>query len=107
MSDLLEQLIQWSDRHAAVIVQVLARPGSRRAGVQGLDPRGVRITVTEPPEQGKANKAIARELARLLDVSRSAVTLVAGQTSPVKKFLISGVSLEQARQRVAEQIGSQ
>ncbi len=107
MSDLLEQLIQWSDRHSAVIIQVLARPGSRRAGVQGLDPRGVRITVTEPPEQGKANKAIVRELARLFGLSRSAVTLLAGQTSNTKKFVVRGISPEQARQRVAEQISGQ
>lgn len=48
-----------------------------------------RVSVKEPPEDGKANAAIARALARHFGVPVHAVQLVTGATSRQKIFSIS------------------
>ncbi len=50
------------------------------------------MRVAAAPEKGKANAALIRFLAEALDVSRAAVTLVAGQASRDKVIEVAGVS---------------
>jgi|CXWL01.1.fsa_nt_gi uncharacterized protein YggU (UPF0235/DUF167 family) len=47
-----------------------------------------RVSVKEPPVDGKANEAIARVLARHFDTSLSQVRLLSGHTSKQKVFEI-------------------
>ncbi len=83
-----------------VIVPVRARAAARRTGIAGEHDGALRIDVTAAPEKGKANRAIAAVLAEVLQVSKSAVRLVAGATSNQKRFLVIGVDVATARQRV-------
>jgi len=53
------------------------------------------ITVKAPPVEGKANKAIIGTIADYFNISKQAVTILAGQTSSVKKVRISGISRQQ------------
>jgi hypothetical protein len=48
----------------------------------------VKLRVTAPPEQGKANEAVCRLLAAAYGVSRSAVTIVSGATASRKRVRI-------------------
>lgn len=65
---------------------VTAKPRAREAGVEVIDAASFVISVTEPPVQGQANKAIARALADHLHVSPSSVRLVSGFSSRLKVF---------------------
>ena len=58
----------------------------------------LRVSVTQAPEKGKANKAVARILAKALGVGVKDVELVAGPTSPRKEFRITGLSLADFRE---------
>ena len=73
----------------------LARPGtelslrvtpraSRNAISETAD--GLRVSVTALPEDGKANAAVTRLLARALGVAKSRLTLTRGATSRDKTF---------------------
>ena len=55
----------------------------------------LRVSVTQAPERGKANKAIIELLSRQLGVKKSQIELIAGQTAPQKRFLLRGVSIEE------------
>jgi hypothetical protein len=77
-----------------VRICVRAQPGAARDAVVGEHAGALKIAVTKPPEGGRANAAIAKTLARALGVRKSAVTLVAGQTSRDKTFTVIGVSVE-------------
>ncbi len=57
---------------------------SRNQIVAGDD--GLRAYVTVVPEDGKANAAVAKLLAKALGVAKSRLTLIRGQTSRDKVF---------------------
>jgi uncharacterized protein YggU (UPF0235/DUF167 family) len=50
----------------------------------------VKVRVRAAPEDGAANEATGRVLAKVLDVTLAAVALRAGATSRLKTFLIAG-----------------
>ena len=62
------------------------------------DATALGLRVAAPPVDGAANDEVVRFVAKQLRVGRSAVTLVAGQTSRVKRLRIEGnaVALEAA-----------
>jgi len=81
---------------------VRAQPKASRDGVAGLHGDRLKVAVTAPPSGGKANRALARVLARALGVRPSAVAVVAGERSREKTIRISGLSIEEARRRLAD-----
>ena len=83
-----------------VVVPVKAVPGSSRDRIIGVLGDCLKVATSAPAERGKANAAIARILAKALDVPPRAVTLMSGQTSPHKEFLIEGLSADQVRARL-------
>ncbi len=74
------------------VLPVRAQPGARKAGVLGEQAGALKVAVAEPPEDGKANKALTEALRELLGLKRSQVELLSGATSRDKKFLIRGLS---------------
>jgi uncharacterized protein (TIGR00251 family) len=70
-------------------------PGSNGpTRICGLLDGMLKIKVSAPPEKGKANQCLVKFLARILDVKRNAVGIVAGERSPVKRVQVSGISAE-------------
>lgn len=60
----------------------------------------LRVRVTAPPVDGRANEALIRLLADVLDVSRGDVRLVAGQSSREKMVAIDGLPPGEVRRRL-------
>jgi hypothetical protein len=58
----------------------------------------IRVRVTAPPTDGKANDAVLRLLAKQLGVGRSALTIVSGESSRNKVIAVEGVSEAEIRQ---------
>jgi uncharacterized protein (TIGR00251 family) len=52
----------------------------------------IRVSVTAPPENGKANQAIIVLLAKTWRVPKQDITLISGETSRHKAFHIRGVA---------------
>jgi uncharacterized protein YggU (UPF0235/DUF167 family) len=48
------------------------------------------VQVTAAPEKGKANAAVVDVLAEALDLPKSALRIVSGETSPLKTVEIDG-----------------
>ncbi|WFN35063.1 DUF167 domain-containing protein [Methanogenium sp. S4BF] len=51
----------------------------------------VGCSIRAPPVEGKANKAIVALVSSVLDVPKSSVIIVSGQTSSVKRVCITGI----------------
>ena len=83
------------------MIPVRAHAGARRNGVLGEREGALRVAVTAAPEKGKANIAIIKLLSETLGVAKSEIELLSGGTSPQKKFLIVGASLETALHAIA------
>ncbi|WSE56459.1 DUF167 domain-containing protein [Mycolicibacterium sp. ND9-15] len=74
---------------ATVIVVVRVKPGSAKGPLVEADDDGaMTVYVRERAVEGKATKAVTKLLAEHFDVPPSAVKLVAGATSRVKRFEI-------------------
>ena len=60
----------------------------------------LKIGVTASPERGKANAAVEALLARLLELTRREVRIVAGHTRARKRIEIDGLDLAEVRRRL-------
>jgi uncharacterized protein len=71
---------------------VRVQPGARKNGVTGVHADAVKIALTAPPLDGKANEALIAFLAEALRLPRARVAIVAGLTSRAKTLRITGKS---------------
>jgi hypothetical protein len=80
-----------------IIVPVRAHAGARRNAILGERQGALRVAVSAAPEKGKANRSIAELLSDKFGVPKSAIEIIAGDTSPQKRFLIVGATAEEIR----------
>ena len=73
-------------------LSVRVHPGARKNGVTGVHADALKIALTAPPVDGKANEALIAFLAEALHMPRARVSLVAGATSRAKMVRITGKS---------------
>lgn len=85
---------------AGLLLPVQAQPGARRNGITGIHQGRLKVAVTQAPEKGKANKALIEVLAEALQLKRSQITLVSGQSSPKKTFLVTDCDAAALRERL-------
>ena len=67
-------------------IAVRVTPRAARDRIQQEADGAIRVYVTTPPEEGKANEAVRRLLARALGLAKSRLQLVRGQTARDKVF---------------------
>jgi uncharacterized protein (TIGR00251 family) len=93
-------MIEIHDHREGCVLLVHAQPGARRNALVGERAGALKVAVTAPPDQGRANNAIVGVLCEQLDLKKSQVELISGATYRDKKFLLRGV----ARDAVAAQL---
>jgi uncharacterized protein (TIGR00251 family) len=71
-----------------LILDVRVQPKASRDELAGVLDNRLKIRLTAPPVDGKANQALVKFVARLCGVSRKQVTLLAGETSRNKRLRI-------------------
>ena len=67
-------------------------PGSSKTTVCGLLGDMLKIKISAPPEKGKANQQLIELIAKKLGLKKQAVSVISGQTNPVKEIQICGMS---------------
>lgn len=80
------------DGSGNVLLAVHVQPGARRPGVVGRHGEALKVRVTAPPVDGKANQAVIALLASALEVPASSVQVTAGASSRRKRLRITGVA---------------
>jgi uncharacterized protein (TIGR00251 family) len=98
-------MIVITDHSEGCVLAVRVQPGARKSTVKGEQAGALKLAVTAPPEDGRANAAVVKLLAELLGVKRKQVELIVGPTSRDKKFLIRGMNGAELRQRLAPVVG--
>ncbi len=79
---------------------VRAQPGAKKDAMRGRHGDAVKIAVTAPPEDGRANAALVEYLKSWLRVKRSQVELLSGEKNRNKVFLIRGLTPAELGARV-------
>jgi len=83
------------------VMPVKVVPGSSRDAIVGWLGETLKVRVSAPPERGKANAAITTLLATALGTDRTAVTVVAGNTTHRKMVEVTGLAEMEVRRRLA------
>ena len=83
-----------------ILLRLRIVPRASRTEVVGLYGDAIRIRLSAPPVDGAANETLLRFLSDRLSVPRSAVRLIAGDTSRSKVVTVSGIDLQQATLRL-------
>lgn len=94
-----------ADHGEGATLPVRAQPGARKNAVVGEQAGALKVAVTAPPEDGRANAALVELLREWLGVKRSQVELLTGQTNRNKTFLIRGVTAEELTALIASKLG--
>ena len=84
---------------------VRAQPGAGANAVRGEHDGCLKVSVTLVAERGKANEALVDVLCDALELRRSQISLVSGETDRRKKFLVRGVTPEELTARLAKAAG--
>jgi uncharacterized protein (TIGR00251 family) len=74
------------------VIRVKVLPRSSRFEIVGRENGVYRVKITDPPVEGKANKALVDFLAQELGIAKSHIEITAGKTSRMKRVRVSGMS---------------
>jgi len=75
-----------------IIIKVKIVPGSSKNKIIGIYNDSLKITITAPPVEGKANKKCIAYLAKYFNVAKSKIEIISGQTSKNKFIKIYDIS---------------
>ncbi|MFA6283461.1 MAG: DUF167 family protein [Desulfurivibrionaceae bacterium] len=81
---------------SSISLSVHVQPRASRTRIAGLHGDALKLCITTPPVDGKANAAVIEFLAKLFKIPKTAVTLASGEASRDKRIILAGVSAAQA-----------
>ena len=90
-------MLRLTDSGDGCVLLVRAHPGAKRNAITGIHDGALKVSLTTPPTDGRANEALIAFLAEKLDLPRARISLVAGQTNRSKAFRITGLDAEEVR----------
>ena len=93
-------MVEIRDTSGGATFAVKVQPRARKNAITGELGGALKLALTAPPVDGKANQACIEFFANLLQVPRSAVTIVSGQTNRKKIICIGGMSAEEVRRNL-------
>ncbi len=82
-------------------IKVRVQPRASKDQVLGFRGDVLRLRVTAPPAEGKANDAIVTLLAETLGIAKGRVRIVRGRSSREKVVLVESVAQEEVQRRLA------
>lgn len=91
-------MLDVEEREGAIIFCVRVQPRARRDALEGERQGALRMRLTAPPVDDRANRACCRLLAEHLNIPLSAVRILAGQRSRTKRVEVRGVSANRIRE---------
>lgn len=83
-----------------VTFSVKVQPRARKNAITGAVGDTLKLALTAPPVDGKANEAVIEFFADFFEIPRSSVTITSGKTSRLKVIHIGGASAEQLVRRL-------
>ena len=75
-----------------IVIKVKIVPGSSKDKIIGVYNDALKIAITAPPVEGKANKKCIAYLAKYFEVAKSKIEIISGQTSKNKLIKIYDIS---------------
>ena len=93
-------MIKIAETAGCVSFAVKVHPRAKRDAIIGAVGDALKVALTAPPIDGKANAACIAFFAKLLEVPRASVSIAAGLTSRNKVVRVAGLCAEEVRKRL-------
>jgi uncharacterized protein len=88
-------MIAVTERAGGVTFEVRVQPRASRTGISGEYQGALKIRLTAPPVDDRANEALCRFLSECLNVPLSAVKILSGEKSRTKRVQVQGIAAAQ------------
>ncbi len=88
-----------------VLLEVRVNPSARRTALRGVYGDRLKISVSAPPEDDRANQELTEALAKWLEVPRNSVRLEVGHRSRDKTVVFTGMEEGELRRRLNGLLG--
>lgn len=89
-------------KKSPITITVQIQPKSASDEIAGIHDGRLKIRISAPPVDGKANERLTEVLAKALGVSKSSVEIIRGKTSKLKTIRISGIDEEDYNQFISK-----
>lgn len=83
---------------------IRVQPRARRNAITGKFGNALKLALTAPPVDGRANEACLEFFSEALDIPRSSVSIISGQTSRNKVIHVTGITAAELRTRLQLQL---
>ena len=93
-------MIAIKELDGAISFAIRVQPRAKRDAVVGELGDALKVALTAPPVEGRANEACIRFLAEFLKVPRSSITIASGQSTRNKIIRIAGLTAGEFRARL-------
>ena len=93
-------MISFHETPSGTIFAVKVHPRAKKDAVAGEFGNALKLSLTAPPAEGRANEACRKFVANLLKVPRSSVTIASGKASREKVIRVTGLSAKELERRL-------
>jgi len=91
------QVIPIQESATGISFQVKVHPRAKKDAITGALGDALKLSLTAPPIEDRANEACIEFFARLLKLPRSSITIASGQSSRLKIIRIIGITAAEFR----------
>ena len=95
-------MIQLHEYALGVSFSVKVHPRAKKTAITGELGNALKLSLTTPPIEGRANEACVEFFAKLLNVAKSSVTIASGLSSRNKVIRVAGVNAQYVRDRLRD-----
>jgi uncharacterized protein (TIGR00251 family) len=95
-----QDMLPIQDNPSGASFTVKVHPRAKKNAITGELGDALKLSLTAPPVEGRANEACIEFLANLLKVPRSSVTIASGQNSRRKVIRVAGLSAGEITRRL-------
>jgi len=93
-------MIPISETETGVTFPVKVHPRAKKAAITGELGDALKVSLTAPPIEGRANNACIEFFAKILKVPRSSITIASGAGGRNKVIRVTGVTAQYVRDRL-------
>lgn len=92
--------IAFTETNDGVILPVRLQPKASRTTILGDHDGALKVAVTAPPVDGKANQALIAFLAKQFKMAKTAITIITGESSRDKRLLLRSCRIDDVRPKL-------
>ena len=95
-------MIPVTESSKGISFSIRIHPRARKNAITGVIGDALKLALTAPPVEGRANQAVIEFFAELFEIPRSSITITSGETSRNKKVRIAGLTRAAVVARLSE-----